>query len=135
MFIEIYARIAEVTKMVQFLKRIEPIDTMQLVLNDLKNTILMDINDKMTEEFQNLQSGKFKRKSEQNTELFKVEDLFDEIILQYPVYISIYPKLKAEYNEDGTLKRIGQILSDIDSKDTIDERLFYLKILQKRKLF
>ncbi len=155
MFTEIDARISEVTKMIDFLKRIEPIDTMQLVINDLKNIVLSKANKRIANEYQNLQKGKLKRKTQKSDELFRVEDLFDEIILKHHSYIHNYPKLKIEYNEDGTLKRINQILADIDSifdtdmfalfyddttakkisNDYMDVGLFYVKMLKNGNCF
>lgn len=135
MFKEIDARISESRKMFKALKRVGLIDTTQLSVNDLGNPILSPFYEPLINEYKNLRSGKLKKLSYKSDETFKVEDLFDSIILEHPEFIESYPKLKAEYNEDGTLKRIDQILPDIDLAKEAGSRQFYLKMLRNGNCF
>lgn len=76
-----------------------------------------------------------KKASAQESKYESVNDFFDKIIKQHPELILSFPILKKEYREDGTVRRISEILPEIANVKDNRERIFWRNLLNKGNIF
>lgn len=127
MFEEIEARLIEAQKTGQLLEKICPDTAVELVLYDIKDMIISETREDAETEMQNYKNARYKIDTSTLYRSAKVEDIFDKIIAKNPKYLEKYPGLNIEYNSDGSLKTIGDMLPNIDSSNNT---AVFLKILK-----
>ena len=135
MFIEAEARMLSYFKIMQLLNRMASKDNGKTYFREIEKWNISTYRVALKIEHENLKDSRYKTVSPQSEKPARVEDIFDEIILKNPKYLKMYPKLMMEYNPDGTVKRIGDILPSIDSDETLRDRALYLKILMNGNCF
>lgn len=60
-----------------------------------------------------------------------VSTIFDEIIKKNPNYLIEFPILSVEYNSDGSLKTLPDIVQSIDNTDSKSNRAIYVALIKK----
>lgn len=132
MFEEVEARLIAAKKTGQLLEKICPDTAVELALHDIKDTILFETREDVEIEMQNYEKSMYKIDTSSYYRIDKIEDIFDKIIAKNPEYLEKYPGLNIEYNSDGSLKTIRDMLPNIDSPGS---KAVFFKILKYGNCF
>lgn len=133
-FTEIEARENAAKKLGNFLGKITTATNKQAIYQSvLRKDISEFLQNLVKREKNNYSMGMTKKVDTMKYK--KVNDFFDEIMQQHPELIESFPILKKEYNEDGTVRRIGEILPEIANVKDNRERIFWRNLINKGNIF
>lgn len=135
MFLEIEAREKELYELGRYIYELKVDRNTDYRYGSLRSNIIRKISDKLAEENSKYEKGEEKKLKLNDDKKIKVSNFFDYLISKNPGYLEMFPKLKIEYNDDGSLKTIEEFMLNIQNCQSVDDASLYRSILKKGNIF